>query len=144
MRSLILALVTALLTLPAGAQQSQRFGPYELHYSVVNTTFLAPEVAAAYGLTRADDRAILNLAVREHLEGGTTVARPADLSGKTWDLLQATQALDFIEVRENPAIYYIAELKFLNEEWRHFEVEFRPEGSADNYTFKLRHQMYKD
>ena len=32
------------------AQQSQMFGPYELHYSVVNTTFLAPKVAAAYNL----------------------------------------------------------------------------------------------
>ena len=28
------------LVLPAQAQQSEMFGPYELHYSVVNTTFI--------------------------------------------------------------------------------------------------------
>jgi hypothetical protein len=26
---------------PAGAQQSERFGPYELHYSVLNSTFIS-------------------------------------------------------------------------------------------------------
>ena len=47
-------IVTSLLSLlfsVAGvvhAQQSEMFGPFELHYSVVNTTFLEPEVAAAY------------------------------------------------------------------------------------------------
>ena len=51
---------------------------------------------------------------------------------------------EFQEVRENPAIYYIAEFKYLNEEWRHFEVYFRPEGATQTYTFTLRHQMYTD
>ena len=56
-----------LLALPATAQQSEMFGPYELHYSLVNTTFLEPRVAATYGITRGEKRAILNLAVREHV-----------------------------------------------------------------------------
>lgn len=130
--------------LPAQAQQSEMFGPYEVHYSVVNTTFLAPEVAATYGIVRGDDRAILNLAVREHLEDGSTAARSLELKGRTWDLLQKTQELDFQEVREGPAIYSIAEFRFLNEEWRHFEVHFRPDGADRTYTFKLKHQMYGD
>ena len=132
------------LALPAIAQQSEMYGQFELHYSVVNTTFLAPKVAAAYGITRGDDRAILNLAVREHLPGGETVARSMQLKGRTWDLLQHTQELEFLEVREGPAIYSIAEFKFLNEEWRHFEVYFRPEGADETYTFKYKHQVYEE
>jgi hypothetical protein len=85
----ILSLFLALLSLPASAQLSERFGPYELHYSVVNTTFLAPKVAAAYNLVRGKDRAILNLAVREHGDDGTT-PRPMALKGRTWDLTQNT------------------------------------------------------
>ncbi len=124
----------------AHAQQSERFGPFELHYSVVNTTFLEPQVAATYGITRGKKRAILNLAVREHVETGTE-ARTMQLKGRTWDLIQ-NQDLTFQEVREGPAIYYIAEFSFINEEWRFFEVHFRPEGAGETYTFKFKHQLY--
>lgn len=133
-----------LLALPATAQQSEMFGPYELHYSLVNTTFLEPRVAATYGITRSKKRAILNLAVREQQPGGGDEARTMQLKGRTWDLIQNGHELEFQEIREGPAIYYIAEFKFLNEEWRHFEVHFRPEGADQTYTFKLKQQLYTD
>jgi hypothetical protein len=141
--ALLAPLLISLLTVagPAIAQQSEMFGPYELHYSVVNTTFLEPEVAAAYGITRGKKRAIINLSVREHLEGGRDVARPMLLKGRTWDLIQ-NQFLEFKEIREGPAIYYIAQFKFINEEWRFFEVDFRPEGAEETFTFKYKHQLY--
>jgi uncharacterized protein DUF4426 len=133
-----------LLALPATAQQSEMFGPYELHYSLVNTTFLEPRVAATYGITRSKKRAILNLAVREQQPGGGDEARTMQLKGRTWDLIQNGHELQFQEIREGPAVYYIAEFKFLNEEWRHFEVHFRPEGADQTYTFKLKQQLYTD
>jgi hypothetical protein len=135
-----LLLLLLCCAMPASAQQSEMFGPYELHYSVVNTTFLEPKVAATYGITRGKKRAILNLAVREHLAEGTE-ARNLLIEGRTWDLIQ-NQFLSFKEIREGPAIYYIAEFKFINEEWRFFEVDFRPEGADKTYTFKFKHQLY--
>ncbi len=128
----------------APAQQSQLYGPYELHYSVVNTTFLEPKVAAAYGLTRGQDYAILNLALRENLPEGGSEARTMRLKGSTWDLTGRVTELEFQEIRENPAIYYIAEFRFFEEEYRHFEIHFRPEGGEETLTFKLKHQMYQD
>jgi hypothetical protein len=122
------------------AQQSKMFGPYELHYSVLNTTFLAPDVAATYGIVRGENRGILTLAVREHLAGGSET-RPMLLQGRTWDLIQ-NQDLDFVEIREGQAVYYIADFKFINEEWRFFEVTFRPEGADQTYTFQFKHQLY--
>ena len=122
------------------AQQSERFGPFELHYSVVNTTFLEPEVAATYGITRGKNRAILNLAVREHVEEGTQ-GRTMLLKGRTWDFIHS-EPLEFQEVREGNAIYYIAEFTFINEEIRFFEMNFRPEGSDETLYFKFDHQLY--
>ena len=139
--TLLSLMLLMLFASAASAQQSETFGPYELHYSVVNTTFLEPEVAASYGITRGKKRAILNLSVRENLEDGTDVARTMLLKGRTWDLIQ-NQFLEFKEIREGTAIYYIAEFKFINEEWRFFEVDFRPEGAEQTYTFKLKHQLY--
>lgn len=138
-----LTLALTLLALPASAQLSERFGPYELHHSVVNTTFLEPKVAATYQLVRAKNRAILNLAVREHGEAGATPLT-MELKGRTWDLTQNTVELEFQEVREGPAIYYIAEFRFFDEEWRHFEIFFRPDGADETLSFKFKHQMYED
>ena len=53
-----------------------------------------------------------------------------------------SQDLEFQEIREGQAIYYIAEFKFINEEWRFFEVDFRPEGAEESYTYKFKHQLY--
>ena len=132
--------VTLCVAATARAQQSEMFGPFELHYSVVNTTFLDPKVAATYGITRGEKRAILNLAVREHVADGTE-ARTMMIKGRTWDLIQ-NEDLSFQEIREGPSIYYIAEFKFINEEWRFFEVDFRPRGAEQTYTFKFKHQLY--
>ena len=129
-------------TQSALAQQSEMFGPYELLYSVVNTTFLAPEVAATYGIVWGEQRAILTLVVREQTAAvGQT--RGMELKGRTWDLIQ-NQPLEFLEIREGQAVYYVADFKFIDEEWRFFEIEFRPEGSSQTYTFKLKHQLYED
>ncbi|MCB1689899.1 MAG: DUF4426 domain-containing protein [Halioglobus sp.] len=136
----ILFLCLAFFAGLAQAQQSETFGPFELHYSVVNTTFLDPKVAATYGITRGEKRAILNLAVRENLPDGSE-PRAMVLQGRTWDLIQ-NQTLEFQEIREGEAIYYIAEFTFINEEWRFFEVDFRPTGAQQTYTFKFKHQLY--
>lgn len=130
----------ALLPGLALAQQTETFGPFDLHYSVVNTTFLDPEIAATYGIARGDNRAILNLAVRENL-AGTSESRAMELQGRSWDLIHK-QDLTFREVREGEAVYYIAEFTFINEEWRFFEITFRPEGAEQAYTFKFKHQLY--
>jgi len=135
-----LSLLPLLFPSLAAAQQSETFGPFELHYSVVNTTFLDPKIAATYGITRGEKRAILNLAVRENLPAGTA-ARAMELKGHSWDLIQ-NLPLEFKEIREGEAIYYIAEFAFINEEWRFFEVHFRPEGATQTYTFKFKHQLY--
>ena len=130
----------ALLPSLSQGQQSETFGPFELYYSVVNTTFLDPKIAASYGITRGEKRAILNLAVREHLTNGNA-ARAMVLQGRTWDLIQ-NQSLEFKEIREGEAIYYIAEFSFINEEWRFFEIDFRPAGADKTYTFQFKRQLY--
>jgi len=135
-------LLFMLLCTSAQAQLSERFGDYELHYSIVNTTFIEPAVAAQYGLARGSRRAIVNLSLREHLEDGSTVAREMSLKGRSWDLTQSQVNFDFIDVREGPAIYYIGEFKFINREWRFFEVEFSPEGSDEAFTLEFKQQMY--
>ncbi len=136
--SLLIALLLAPLAL---AQQSKRFEPFEVHYSVVSTTFLSPQVAGSYGIVRGRDRAILNLAVREHLADGTTRARSAKLQGRTWDLFQ-NQFLEFQEIREGEAIYYIGEFEFSEGELRFFNVDILPEGAERSSKLNFKQKVY--
>lgn len=147
MLAILLSTIFLLTSGVANAQLSQRYEQYELHYSVVNSTFVEPAVAAQYGISRGKRRAFVNFSLREHLPDGSTVARPMSLSGQSWDLTQQQVDFDFIEVREGPAIYYIGEFKFINREWRFFKLAFTPEGSdAENssqpFEFEFKQQMY--
>jgi hypothetical protein len=140
---LFASLLLLALSAPLHAQQSERFGPYELHYSVVTSTFLDPTIASQYQIVRGRERAILNLAIREHLDDGSTRARSAKLEGRTWDLFQ-NQFFEFSEIREGEAIYYIGQFKFSDEELRFFDVTFAPEGATRSYEFRFQQKVYEE
>ena len=60
----VLLSVAAIIFSPLGvAEQMQRFGQYELHYIVIPTTMLKPEIAAEYDISRGKDRALVNVSV---------------------------------------------------------------------------------
>jgi len=141
---LAMLLVSAAAT-AAAPQNAQRFGPYEIHYTVVNSTFLEPEVAKRYQLRRGKRYALLNLSVREHRDADDLLgsARTMVLKGETRDLMKP-ETLRFIEVIEGDAIYYLAETRFINEEHRRFDIHFRPEGASETYRLQFRHQFYRN
>jgi hypothetical protein len=142
---LCLLLLGMLLHSQANAQATgtREFGPYTVYYSVVNTTFISPQVAGHYGLVRAKDRAFINIAVRKSLDDGSDTASPARVEGRTWDLFH-NQFLEFREVREQNAIYYIADFEFSSEDIRFFKVQLLPEGAERSYEFKFNHRVYEN
>ena len=109
----------------------------------VNTTFLTPAIATVYNITRGKKRAMVNIAIREnHPELGDR-AKAAIVTGRSWDLMQ-NQPLSFREIREQNAIYYIAEVRFINEEFRWFEISVSPDPNKPPYIFKFKQQFYVD
>jgi hypothetical protein len=63
----ICALLLALATAPGHAEQRQSFGGWDVHYVVLPTGFLKPDIAAQYGITRGGQ--LLPLTFREVTEG---------------------------------------------------------------------------
>lgn len=134
-----LALLMMLGAVGAGAEQKAQLGPWEVHYVVVGTTFLKPEVAAAYEVTRGRDRALMNISVLD--AEGTPVH--ADVSGVMINLLSQREPLRFREVQEGAAIYYLAEFKHTDRDTLRFAVDIvPPDGEAQQLTFQQR--MYWD
>jgi hypothetical protein len=101
-----------------------------------------PEVASRYGLVRAKDRAFVNIAILETLEDGTERGVPARIEGRSWDLFQ-NAFLEFKEIREGPAIYYIADFEFSDNETRFFNLQLLPEGESRSQQLKF-HQIIRE
>jgi hypothetical protein len=140
----ILVLLGLLLLSQLTVAESERFGEFEVHYSVVNSTFIAPEIASRYQIVRGKDRAFVNLAVRKYLADGTDIAVAARIEGRSWDLFQ-NQFLQFREIREGPAIYYIADFQFSENEdgeLRFFDIQLLPEGAQRSKQLKFQHKVY--
>lgn len=138
-------LLSALLALaPAAARAEVRqYGSYEVHYSLFASDFLTPEVARAYGIVRANDRAVLSVALRRAADAGGTGAVAAVISGTRSDLLHRN-ALEFREVREDGAIYYIADFPFRNDERLFFEIELLPEGDRARLDLDFNKTLWVD
>ena len=127
-------------TLAAG-QQSERFDQFELHYSIVYSTFLTPEIAAEFGIPRGKDKAMLTLSVRD-AEASDVEGRPMRIKGRTWDLITGGD-MTIKEVREGRATYYLIPFEFLDREYRFFEFDFTPEGSDQTYSYKFKTQLWR-
>ncbi len=137
--ALLLLLLIPVTTL-AGSEQQGRF---KLLYSVVNSTFVEPDTAAIYQMVRAKDRAFLNLAVRETLDDGSDRAVTARFQGRSWDLFQ-NQFLEFREVREGDAIYYIAEFTFRDGETRFFDLDWAAKGMKYSSNLRFHQKVYEE
>ena len=76
---------------------------YVIHYSTFRSTLIPAEVAEAHRITRSDSRIVANITVRK---GDLPV--PAKVEGTVTNLLNQLQTLDFDEVIEKDAVYYLA------------------------------------
>lgn len=135
--------LSLLLWTVASAAESQRFGDLEVNYSVINSTFLSPEIASHYQLVRARDRAFINLVILDQANPDKPQPLSARLEGRTWDLLQ-NQFLEFQEIREGEAVYYLADFQFSDAEIRYFEINLLPAGAQRSLQLKFQHQVYVD
>ena len=133
----ILALAILLLARPVAAEQFKAFGDVEIHYVVVNTLFLQPEVAARYGVVRSSDRAIVNLSVLGH-DG---VALLGTAEGASINLLSQRTPLAFSTVREGDAIYYIAPIRYTDRDVLRFDLTVTLPDRAP-MRFEFQQPMY--
>jgi hypothetical protein len=144
-RSLLATLALALAwTLPARADNTV-IGDFTVHYLAVNSTFLEPEIAAQYGIERGSRLGFINVAVLRN-EESNSIGMPvsAVITGGKFNLMQQSTPLEFKEVREGEAIYYLAQFEFSNAETLRFEIDVQPEGQGEPHKITWNTQLYAD
>lgn len=137
--SFIYCLLLASLTLPSYAEQAIYSPDYDIHYNAFNTMMVPPEVAQSYGFTRARNRALLNISV---LDSSTKKALPAVVTGTRTNIIGQLLPLEFVQIKEQNAIYYIAQLRFTEEEMWRFELQIQPDLNADAIPLKFSQTFY--
>jgi len=133
---ILLSVTTMVCSQLSIAEQMQRFGQYELHYIVIPTTMLKPSIASEYNISRGKDRALVNVSVLNHEKKPVS----ARITGDSQNLLGQLQDLDFKQVKEGDAIYYLAEIRFADQEVHRIKIEATaPDGKSTllKFTQKL-------
>lgn len=133
-----LALLSS-VTVSAQAEQMQQLGPWDVHYMVIDTTFLTPDVARAYGIVRSKYNALVNIAV---LDSATKAAQNVSVIGKATNLIGNSRKLDFKKVEEGESIYYLAVLPFRDRETFRFAIEVQHGNTSK--TLKFQQELFTD
>ena len=131
----VLALLICGFGLCLSAEQKQVFEGWEVHYVVVNSMFLTPQNAEKYGVVRAKDRAVVTISVLDP-EGKSVKTK---LEGTYTTQLSQVRELEFDEIDES-AVYYIATVRFTEQEILRFKVEVElPQGKR---TVQFSQKLY--
>lgn len=124
-------LFSLFLGLSALAQQSVEIEGYEIHYSVVPSTFIQPEVAEKHDIVRANNRAVITIAVRHD----ATLATPDRLTGHFINLISQRLDLDFRLIEEGDASYYLATFLYTHDEPLTFHIQLHVEEDTHEFSF---------
>ncbi|MCL1157936.1 DUF4426 domain-containing protein [Shewanella inventionis] len=124
----------------AHAEQKQQVGNFDIHYMALNSTFITPEVAKTYGIERSGYNGLVNITVlNTNLKGNPAVA--VEISGIANNLIDARITLDFKEIREGDAIYYIAEVPFRDDQEVNFDIAIKYANQL-NTSLKFKQKFY--
>ncbi|WP_026340611.1 DUF4426 domain-containing protein [Thioalkalivibrio sp. ALJT] len=140
---LLVALAAVAFGSSIASANEAEFDNYVVHYNVINTTFLSPEVARAYDVRRSSNRAMVNISVMERGEEGMQ-AVSADVSGTTTNMNDQMRSLRFREVRDGDAIYFLSEVTVRSGETLDFVIDILPAGSERELPVRFSRDFFAD
>ena len=116
----------------ATAEQSVELAGYEVHYSVIRSTFLQPQVAERHDIVRAKNRAVITISALHD----DSKPSPDRITGTVTNLLSQQTPLEFKLVEEGSARYYLATFLFTSEEPLTFKVQLHLSDESHEFSFK--------
>lgn len=141
-RLLIAVLLFACVPLTAMAESMAKVGPWDVHYMAFRSTFVKPEIARKYDLERSRYKAIVNISALAS-DDPQKAAQRVELSGYATNPIGSRQQLEFSEVIEGDAIYYLAQINYTNLEIIRFTLTIKAEGEPAR-ELKFQQQFYAD
>ena len=143
--TLLVMLMTSLAMASQRGEQKQVFGDYEIHYIGLNSTFLTPEVAEAYDITRSGALGYLSVSVLKKEAGSELpTAVPAKLTGQLRNLIGQSKTLEFKPIKERNAVYYVTTFRFDDGDMYNIFLQATPEGQTRTFDVKFSQRFYEE
>lgn len=117
--------------------------PYEVHYSTFNSSFIDAKVAEAYGIVRSKSKALLNISVLKKGDDGLMHPVSATVKGDVFDLVIRKQ-LEFKEIREQHAVYYLATFDIEHKIPVYFTVHAQPDANKPAMKVEFKKMLWVD
>ncbi|MDR6914271.1 hypothetical protein J2X66_001135 [Pseudomonas sp. 3296] len=136
MGRLALFVLTACLSVTAMAadaikgERQETFGDVTVHYNTFNSTYLTPDIAKAAELVRSKNQGVINVSV---IKDGKPLV--ASVTGSVKDLTSQSVPLNFKQITEQGAIYYIAQYPVDQQEIRTFEIKVQNGDKINTINF---------
>lgn len=121
------------------AEQKKQLGDWDVHYMVVSTTFLTPEIAKENDIIRSRFSSLVNISV---LNSDDKKAQSVAMTGHATNLLGTKKELAFKEVKQGDAIYYLAVLSYRNRETFRFNINIQQGNKTQ--TLKFQQELFVD
>lgn len=123
------------------AENMKKLGSMNVHYMAIGSTFFTPEIAKVYGITRSRYNGLINISVLDSTQKGTP-AKTVSITGNAKNNLGQFKDLNFKEVKEGDAIYYLAQVNYNNEETIHFDIMIN--DGKEKQQLKFSQTFYVD
>ncbi|MFK7955917.1 MAG: DUF4426 domain-containing protein [Lysobacterales bacterium] len=148
MRTFVLVLALALSLLSTSAVWAEQYvgmDDIQVHYSAISTDKLPPAVARAYGITRSQSRAMLNVTVLQ-TGASSDLGKPinGEITASATNLTGQRRDIDMRRIEDSGAIYYVGFVRVTDAETLDFVVDVLPAGKDDPVEVAFRQQFFVD
>ena len=141
LRGVALLILLLSASLSANAENMKKLGTFNVHYMAIGATFLTPEVAKAYGIERSRYNGLINISVLDNSKKGMP-AKTVAISGKAQNSVGQMKSLEFEQVKEGDAIYYLAQIRYANEETVNFTIDIS--DGTESHQLKFSQKFFVD
>ncbi|WP_259364766.1 MULTISPECIES: DUF4426 domain-containing protein [unclassified Colwellia] len=138
---LFIILVSLTLASNVFAENMKKLGSMQVHYMAINATFLTPKVAKAYDIERSRFNGLINISVLDDTKPSTP-AKAVTIQGTARNDIGQIKTLEFDEVKEGDAIYYLAQVNYTNEETFYFDITIS--DGKETHQLKFKQKFYVD
>lgn len=121
----------------SNAENMKKMNDINVHYIALSSTFLTPEIAKAYGIERSRYKGLVNISVLDNTQEGKP-SKTVIINGKARNDVGQIKSLDFTEVVEGDAVYYLAQVSYTNEETIYFDINITDKGKQHNLKFSQK------
>ncbi|MBA6292194.1 DUF4426 domain-containing protein [Colwellia sp. MB3u-70] len=133
---LITLLALSVIT-TSSAENMKKMDGLNVHYIALGSAFLTPEIAKAYGIERSRYKGLVNISVLDNTQAGNP-SKTVFINGKARNDVGQIKSLEFTEVKEGDAVYYLAQVSYTNEETIYFDINITDKGKQHNLKFSQK------